>query len=103
MQLKSHTELNSPTSSEQNRPKFIKFKILFTLSIIFLLAACSSGLEKELPELETTAATKKTESRISSDKDDAEERTSGLVINSSTDIELTDDKSRGPTADRPAL
>ena len=73
----------------------LRLRALSIVAMILLLAACSSGLEKELPELETTAATKKTESRISSDKDDAEERSSGLVINSSTDIELTDDRTRG--------
>ena len=95
MQLKPHDVSKSRISSEQGRPKLIKFKILLTLGVILLLAGCSSGLEEELPELETAAATKSTESRISSDRDDAEERTSGLVINSSTDIELTDDKLRG--------
>ena len=95
MQLKPHDAPESRISSEQGRPKFIKFKVLLTLGVILLLAGCSSGLEEELPELETAAATKSTESRISSDRDDAEERTSGLVINSSTDIELTDDKLRG--------
>lgn len=66
---------------------------LYLLALVFLLSACTSGLEKP-PELETAAA-KKTSSRIASDKDDAEERTSGLVINSSTDLELTHDTLRG--------
>ena len=66
---------------------------LYFLALIFLLSACTSGLEKP-PELEATATTK-TSSRISSDKDDAEERASGLVINSSTDLELTHDVLRG--------
>ena len=65
------------------------------VALALLLAACSSGLEPELPELETTASTKTTESRISSDRDDAEERSSGKVITSSTDIELTHDVLRG--------
>ena len=61
---------------------------------MLLLAACSSGLE-ELPELEASASTKTAESRVSSYGDNAEERTSGLVINSSTDLELTHDTLRG--------
>ncbi len=69
-------------------------RAICTAALALLLAACSSGLEKELPELET-AATKTTESRISSDRDDAEERSSGKVITSSTDIELTHDVLRG--------
>ena len=81
------------------RPKVplrhLRLRTLYTVAMVLLLAACSSGLEEELSELETAASTKKTESRVSSYKDNAEERTSGLVINSSTDIELTHDKQRG--------
>ena len=67
---------------------------LLAVGVALLLAACSSGLE-ELPDLEASASTKTTESRVSSYSDNAEERTSGLVINSSTDLELTHDTIRG--------
>ena len=53
-----------------------------------MLAACSSGLQEDLPELDTAGSTKTTESRISSDRDDAEEKVSGKVVLNSRDLEL---------------
>lgn len=79
----------------EGQGKRLSVKLILAVVTALLLAACSSGLEEELPELETAASTKTTESRISSDRDDAEERSSGLVITSSTDIELTHDVLRG--------
>ena len=83
----------SPTTSCISKGNLTRFALL-TVGAMFL-AACSSGLEQDVPELENAASTKKTESRVSSYSDNAEERSSGLVINSSTDIELTHDVSRG--------
>ncbi len=71
----------------------LRSSVFFAVTLALLLTACTSGLE-DAPELET-AATKTTTSRISSDRDDAEERASGKVVTSSTDIELTDDIKRG--------
>ena len=68
---------------------------LLAVGVVLFLAACSSGLEGDLPDLEANASTKTAESRVSSYSDNAEERTSGLVINSSTDLELTHDVERG--------
>ncbi len=68
--------------------------MLLVASVALLLAACSSGLE-EVPELENAAKTKTTEARVSSNRDNAEERKSGLVVNTSTDLELTHDTKRG--------
>ena len=68
-------------------------KLAFLAAIVLLLGACSSVAEG--PELETSATVKKLWIRVSSDRDDAEERSSGKVVTSSTDIELTYDVKRG--------
>ena len=68
-------------------------KLVLLAAIALLLGACSSVAEG--PELETTASVKKLWIRVSSDRDDAEERSSGKVVTSSTDIELTYDVKRG--------
>ena len=68
-------------------------KLVLLAAIVLLLGACSSVAEG--PELETSATVKKLWIRVSSDRDDAEERSSGKVVTSSTDIELTYDVKRG--------
>lgn len=61
--------------------------------MVLLFSACSSVAD--VPELEAAAATKRVTSRVASNSDNAEERSSGLVVNSSTDLELTYDAKRG--------
>ncbi len=93
--MKEKSSTTSCILEGQGKRERLGAKLVLAAVIALLLAACSSGLEEELPELATAASTKTTESRISSDRDDAEERSSGLVITSSTDIELTHDVLRG--------
>ena len=65
--------------------------LLFAAFVLFF-TGCSSV---DAPELETQGATKYLKVRVASDQDDAEERASGKVVTSSTDLELTYDVKRG--------
>ena len=70
-------------------------KLTLLAATVFLFSACSSVTE--VPEIEAanTSEVKKLWIRVSSDQDDAEERSSGQVVTSSTDLELPYDVKRG--------
>ena len=84
--------MTSVTAPQANRSKLIA-KLALAATFAFLFSACSSV--PNVPELETAGATKYIKQRVVSDRDDAEERASGKVVTSSTDIELTYDVLRG--------
>lgn len=77
---------------KHTQPSYLKWLAL-TVTIL-LLAACSSAPQPS-PALESSAATKRVTSRVASNGDNAEERRSGKVVTSSTDLELTVDPKRG--------
>ena len=77
-------------SAPQSKPT-LKLALL-ALTLLFF-TACSSV--NDAPELESAASTQKLWTRVASDQDDAEERASGKVVTSSTDLELTVDTKRG--------
>lgn len=86
--------LLTPTNSTSVRAAKLKRYAhlgLVAASALFF-SACSSVPQTPL---ETQGATKYIKTRVASDRDDAEERASGKVVTSSTDLELTYDVKRG--------
>ena len=69
-------------------------KLALAATFAFLFSACSSV--PNTPELETAGAVKYLKQRVASDLDDVEQRATGEVMFTSTDLELTYDASRGP-------
>ena len=87
----TNTQADTPTSARAARLKRYTRLGLLAASA-FLFSACSSV---ETPELEAQGSVKYIKMRVASDRDDAEERASGKVVTSSTDLELTYDVKRG--------
>ena len=76
-----------------NQPLHSLRKLVSLVLLIALFTACSSV--GETFELENAGGVKYLKIRVASDQDDAEERASGKVVTSSTDLELTYDVKRG--------
>ena len=83
------------SSHNLSNPSFKAFgRLALFTALILLFTACSSV--GEAPELANAGSdVKYLKVRVASDKDDAEERSSGQVVTSSTDLELSYDVKRG--------